>query len=465
MYQPLFSVVIPAYNNAEYLPDAINSVLGQSYPHLELLVVNDASPDNARAVIQSFKDPRVRYIEHAVNKGLSAARNTGILNATGNYVALLDGDDYFQLDKFKLHAEFLKNHPDVDVTYNARFELNHSSKTIREIWRPAVSVGLRELMFSYPFGPSDMVVKRERALEVNMFDEYYVYVGEDLDFNCRLALAGCKFHSVDRALNYRRYHSNRIIKDLKYFVDSTFRALKSAFVDSRCPQEIVALQDKIFASHLILWSAIAFTQSDTAIGQEYCRAAVRANPAFLTGQSNQLLSTLISYSIVDENQDNEQLLHNMMAQLPSELSWLANQTNWAIARGYLWRFVRAMMWNRPEDGKSHFEKAMVWKATVDQVFLEQLSAQINSYEIEFGAEAAYSILESLRPYLEKLGNRADVRWLKGHYSVNKAFRNYKAGEFTDARKAISQAIVNDPSYIFNRGVLKVLFNSLGHGAN
>ncbi len=196
MNKILFSIVIPAYNNAQYLPDAIDSVLGQTHPNFELLVVDDASPDHAEQVIKSYADPRVRYIKHEVNKGLSAARNTGISNAAGDYIALLDGDDYFHPDKLRAHAAFLEKNPDIDVTYNARFELNHSAKTIRELWRPPMSVSLGDLVAGFPFGPSDMLVKRDLALRIKMFDEYYVYVGEDLDFNCRLALAGAKFASV-----------------------------------------------------------------------------------------------------------------------------------------------------------------------------------------------------------------------------------------------------------------------------
>jgi glycosyltransferase involved in cell wall biosynthesis len=460
MAKPVFSVVIPAYNNAEYLPDAINSVLDQSYENLELIVVDDASPDNAANVIQSFSNPRLKYIKHEVNQGLSAARNTGMLNASGDYIALLDGDDYFHPDNLKLHAEFLEAHPDVGVTYNARFELNHSAKTIRDLWRPPAEVGLQELVFGFPFGPSDMVVSRDWALRVNMFDPYYVYVGEDLDFNCRLALAGCKFGSVNRALNYRRYHSNRIISNIRYFVDSTFRALRAAFEDPRCPQEVLALREQAFASHSILWSAIAFSQGDTEEGQEYCRAAMQGNPSFLLGQPNQFLSTLLYYSIVDENLDHEQLLGAMIAQLPVEVSGLANQLDWAIGRGYLLKFVRAMMWNREEAGQLHFAKALECKARIDNSFLQQLSAHLLDYQLEFGSQAAHSILEKLSPYLEKLGTLADVRWLKGNYAVNEAFSSYSMQDYRNVSRSVRHALINDPSLFYNRGVMKIFLHSL-----
>ena len=74
MITPLVSVIVPVYNNAEYLGDALNSVLNQTYPNFELIVVNDASPDHTDTVVKSFKDSRIKYIVHEKNQGLSAAQ-------------------------------------------------------------------------------------------------------------------------------------------------------------------------------------------------------------------------------------------------------------------------------------------------------------------------------------------------------------------------------------------------------
>ena len=130
----------------------------------------------------------------------------------GDYIALLDGDDFFHPDKLKAHVNFFEDHPEIDVTYNARFELNHSSKTIRDLWRPPPTVGLSDLILGYPFAPSDMVIRRECLFRADLFDESYTYYGEDLDINCKLAILGFRFASVDRALNYRTFHSRRVIK-------------------------------------------------------------------------------------------------------------------------------------------------------------------------------------------------------------------------------------------------------------
>ena len=88
--KPKISVVIPCWNQAQYLPEAIESVLAQTLKPHEVIVVNDGSPDDTRYIAKSY--PEVKYIEQ-VNKGLASARNTGIMNMTGDYFYPLDADD------------------------------------------------------------------------------------------------------------------------------------------------------------------------------------------------------------------------------------------------------------------------------------------------------------------------------------------------------------------------------------
>ncbi|NIW46854.1 MAG: glycosyltransferase, partial [Gammaproteobacteria bacterium] len=88
------SVIIPAYNQGHYLGECVQSVLDQTYPDFEIIIVNDGSTDNTQRVAKSFSDPRIKYI-YQENRGLSGARNTGIRNAIGTYVTYLDSDDLF----------------------------------------------------------------------------------------------------------------------------------------------------------------------------------------------------------------------------------------------------------------------------------------------------------------------------------------------------------------------------------
>jgi len=109
MDSPLISVVIPTYNRAHLLPRALKSVLSQSHQNLEILIVDDASTDNTAKVVRSYDDRRIKYIEHHENRGGGASRNTGIMSATGDYIAFLDSDDEWRCDKIERQLDVLEN--------------------------------------------------------------------------------------------------------------------------------------------------------------------------------------------------------------------------------------------------------------------------------------------------------------------------------------------------------------------
>ena len=112
IHHPLISVIIPAYNAQDFIQKALDSVLAQSYSHYEVLIVNDGSTDNTEALVKTYHDPRVKLISQS-NGGLSNARNTGIKNAKGNYLAFLDADDYWIAEKLEKQIEILRRHPEV----------------------------------------------------------------------------------------------------------------------------------------------------------------------------------------------------------------------------------------------------------------------------------------------------------------------------------------------------------------
>lgn len=100
---PKISVIIPTHNRAQMLTRSVESVLAQTWPGgMEILVISDGSTDNTEEVVESFDDPRVRLLKHETSQGASAARNTGISVAQGNYIAFLDDDDEWMKDHLKL---------------------------------------------------------------------------------------------------------------------------------------------------------------------------------------------------------------------------------------------------------------------------------------------------------------------------------------------------------------------------
>ncbi len=461
MKDSLFSVVVPCYSQAEFVGDAIRSVLEQTYPDFELVVVDDASPDDTARVVAGFSDPRIKVVTHGKNRGLSASRNSGIAASTGDIVALLDADDMFHRDKLKLHAAFLGAHPGIGVWYNSRFEMNHSAATVRELWRPPVSVGLRELMLAFPFGPSDMVIRREWFAAAGLFDPA-VGSAEDTDLPCRFALAGCGFAGVDRALNYRRYHSGRPRKDLRGRLEDVTRVLDAVTTDPRCPAEVAALRGVAVKTHLMAVMSLALIQGEAELGRQFVRDLVRLDPSVLQGEPCELLDYLVQECIADDSLDHAEVLSRVLDQLPPEAAALAARQRWAVARGCLWRGIRAVMWGRPDDGRRHLQRASALGAEIDDSVLGPVTHHLLDQRVECGAEVVEGVLDELVPGLDRLGSARPGTRLKALYLVNCAFESYRGGRYRDVPGHVFRALASDPSHLRNRGVVSMLARSIGH---
>jgi len=112
----LVSVIMATYNRENYLPYAIDSVLHQTYPNLELLIIDDGSIDGTRELVNSYKDPRISYY-YQENKGQSSAINVGIQHARGDFISFLDSDNLWKLDKLDRQVRLMNDNPDYQVVY------------------------------------------------------------------------------------------------------------------------------------------------------------------------------------------------------------------------------------------------------------------------------------------------------------------------------------------------------------
>ena len=114
---PLVSVIIPAYNAEPYVRRALCSSLEQTYRNLEIVVVDDGSTDGTAPSVQEIRDPRIVYTQHA-NAGQGNARNRGIRECRGNYIALLDAQDLYMPGTVQRQLEFLVEHTGYKVVYS-----------------------------------------------------------------------------------------------------------------------------------------------------------------------------------------------------------------------------------------------------------------------------------------------------------------------------------------------------------
>lgn len=191
------SVVIPTYNRAPYVTMAIESALAQSYQDYEIIVVDDGSTDGTRDVLEPYRD-RIRYM-YQDNKGVSAARNTGIQEARGEWIAFLDSDDEWLPNKLEIQMKHIKNYPNIYLHATNMgiinlhgdntdlFDMKGFGKVVGEfllIDRPLVY--LLRYNFAYP---SAVLVKKSTLIKAGFFNQE-LEPHEDTDIFYRISLEG-----------------------------------------------------------------------------------------------------------------------------------------------------------------------------------------------------------------------------------------------------------------------------------
>lgn len=192
MNQPLVSVIMPTFNQAQFIGEAVQSVLDQSHQSLELIIVDNYSDDRTREIVASFQDERVRYLQF-VNKGIIAAsRNYGVRLAQGKYIAFIDSDDVWLPDKLKRQVEIMEADQQCQMTF-CQFKV-HSSRGQNDgkVMGPQdhnVSGYLYDKLIRFNFIVSSSVLVKTAVFSgVGYFDEAeWLMCAEDFDLWLRIA--------------------------------------------------------------------------------------------------------------------------------------------------------------------------------------------------------------------------------------------------------------------------------------
>lgn len=217
MSQPLVSVIIPTYNRAHLLGKCIRSILDQSYKNLEIIIIDDASVDNTKIVVSSFPDKNIRYIMNAENKGPAGARNIGIENAKGDFIAFNDSDDIWLPDK--LEKEMNLFHEGIGVVYCRMQRIFNRKKIIMPFTTIKHLQGdiFHELAKCSFVATPTVIIRYDYIRKVGLFDED-LPIGEDWDFFLRLAQK-CDFAFCDEILVESNLEDDSITKIASRNVD------------------------------------------------------------------------------------------------------------------------------------------------------------------------------------------------------------------------------------------------------
>ncbi|MGI0116033.1 glycosyltransferase family 2 protein [Zooshikella sp. RANM57] len=201
---PTVSVVMPVYNVEAFVANAISSVLKQTYNDFELIIINDCSPDNSIQVCERFKDPRIKIVHHTQNRGLAGARNTGIRNSQGKFIAFLDSDDLWHPNKLLRHVQHLTENPNIGLSFSRSAFIDANGKPNHCYQMPKLkNINSGYIFCRNPVGNGSAPVIRRETLNAIAFDHIHDNIiercyfdptlrrSEDIECFLRIALTTC----------------------------------------------------------------------------------------------------------------------------------------------------------------------------------------------------------------------------------------------------------------------------------
>jgi len=208
---PVFSVVIPTYNRARFIVGTLESVWRQTYPHFEIIVVDNCSTDGTAALLEPYvRSHRIRFIQHETNLERARSRNTGMAAATGDFVTLLDSDDLMYPTNLEDAASFANTHPEARCFHNLFEFVNSRHELVYSPKFPSLRNQLKAIAQGNFMSCTGDFIHREIYTRYRFNTDPEIIGGEDWDFWLRV-LADYKVGRIHKVNNGVVQHEGRSV--------------------------------------------------------------------------------------------------------------------------------------------------------------------------------------------------------------------------------------------------------------
>jgi hypothetical protein len=291
---PLVSVVLPTRNRADYLPEAVHSVLNQSWGDFELIVVDDGSTDATAEITGGIVDARVRYVFQA-SQGRSAARNYGVRLAQGEFVGFLDSDDRYLSGALAAHLQVLTQQPDLGLTLGGYQYVSEDGRPGDERcpWNEGGGLNVAGWLTNCYGMPGSIMVRRAWLERAQGFDPE-LHMAEDWDLFLRLAYAGCPMDWVRQSVCQYRRHGGGSIREVAVHRNGALQMLDKFFAQPGLPPEIRRIEASSRAWASVVFSRRAYVAGQAALGTQALQEALVLDPDLAGPSKMRLLEFLVA---------------------------------------------------------------------------------------------------------------------------------------------------------------------------
>jgi glycosyltransferase involved in cell wall biosynthesis len=220
---PLVSVIVTCFNKGNYIKETSESILAQTYPNFEIVIVNDGSTDNSKKVLDEIKDPKVK-VYHTSNKGVVAARNTAVLNSYGKYILPVDGDDLISVSYLEEAVDIMEKNINAGIVY---CDVELFGEDYRTKW-DLKPYSLETILETNPIHVSALC-RREDYDKIGGWKSNTEYFYEDWDFFLSIIELGRDVFQIPKVLFYYRMLPDSRTKQLE--PEKTKKALKQIYLN------------------------------------------------------------------------------------------------------------------------------------------------------------------------------------------------------------------------------------------
>ena len=254
---PTVSIILPVYNTSKYLRECIDSILSQTFTDFELIIINDGSIDDSESVIKSYTDARIRFFNNESNKGLIYTLNRGIIEAKGEYITRMDGDDICDLDRLRTQIDFLNRNPNVSITASCVELIDADGKPIGN-WEDDVQAisyaQIKKHLIKTNCIAHPAVTGKAEVFKKFKYDETQ-HRSEDYDLWLRIIHAGLIIEKTKEPLLKHRIISSSFTRQRQKNVFFKMAKVKTRFVLNRIKEKkfnsfVFAIACSALADHL-----------------------------------------------------------------------------------------------------------------------------------------------------------------------------------------------------------------------